>query len=490
VKSAPAKARFPSTDNIQPPQELTDMLSLASIYQSFRKGNYSLTTTQRFALVTVAAMTGHYGWLKLTPAELGDNIGVERRTSYRLMAWMKAIGFLLPVDVLYDRKQVNHVFICGLPIEQSDVDNALAHIQKHFTVTNRQKTRTIVPTVTSAPLDIPGLPAIAGALLPGAKLYPDVAATRPHLATTPLPTANVTPLPHRIVPPKAQNSAPKRVTHDTECQKVSPVAQNCRPNRVTGDIPCKKVPPMTLTSQGSSNNFSDLSAASSSAPLAVPMPGARTGGPITGAAAVGAEAAAPAGRPTLDLTAAGDDAILGAGEKRNPGSQKPITIVDPINTTPIGGDVLDTAQGTGLTPFAEGSRVLGEKIGQRAQRPPRPTQRSFLSPAEVDPAATLVSRWLQIIHTPRPAEPDLSRDYLQPARELLALTAGDIDEAITRLNARRTQFIEAGYKRARKLSTIGGAILREAEAEQIAARAATAPIHSLFACPVPPQTAY
>ena len=101
------------------------MLSLSSIYQAFRRGNQHLTTTQRFALVTVAAMTGHYGWLKLTPAELGDNIGVERRTSYRLVAWMKEMGFLLPVDVLYDRKQVNHVFICGLPIEQSDVDNAL-----------------------------------------------------------------------------------------------------------------------------------------------------------------------------------------------------------------------------------------------------------------------------------------------------------------------------------------------------------------------------
>ena len=63
-----------------------------------------------------------------------------------------------------------------------------------------------------------------------------------------------------------------------------------------------------------------------------------------------------------------------------------------------------------------------------------------------DPAVVLVSRWLQIIHAARPAEPVLSRDYLQPARELLSLTAGDVEEAIALLNARRTQFIEAGYK--------------------------------------------
>ena len=109
---------------------------------------------------------------------------------------------------------------------------------------------------------------------------------------------------------------------------------------------------------------------------------------------------------------------------------------------------------------------------------------------DADPAVVLVSRWLQIIHAARPAEPVLSRDYLQPARELLSLTAGDVEEAIALLNARRTQFIEAGYKSARKLSTIGGAIVREAEAEQIAARAATDPINSLFALPVPPQTTY
>ncbi len=130
------------------------------------------TMVEMMVAITVAAMTGHYGWLKLTPAELGDNIGVERRSSYRLIAWMKEIGFLLPVDVLYDRKQVNHVFICGLPIEQSDVDNALPHIQKHFTVTNRKKTLTVVPTVTVQPLDVPGLPATLGAVLPGAKPWP------------------------------------------------------------------------------------------------------------------------------------------------------------------------------------------------------------------------------------------------------------------------------------------------------------------------------
>ncbi len=129
-------------------------------------------------------------------------------------------------------------------------------------------------------------------------------------------------------------------------------------------------------------------------------------------------------------------------------------------------------------------------MGKKAKRAPKARQQSLLPQPEFDPAVDLVTRWLKIIHTARPAEPELNRDYLQPARELLALTAGDIDEAIALLNARRTQFIEAGYKSARKLSTIGGAIIREAEAEQIAARAAVNPLNTLFALPVPPQTTY
>lgn len=464
------------------------MLSLSSIYQTFRKGNQYLTTTQRFALVTVAAMTGHYGWLKLTPAELGDNIGVERRSSYRLIAWMKEIGFLLPVDVLYDRKQVNHVFICGLPIEQSDVDNALPHIQKHFTVTNRKKTLTVVPTVTVEPLAIPGLPAIAGALLPGAKLHPNVDPARTRAANTP-------PLPRKKVPPVAQNDMQKSVTHDTDRKKVSPVAQNSMQISVTGDTTYKFVPSMTLTPKGDSDDFSDLFSTAVNTPHLGNTTGVEAGTPITAGAKSAPYALENGAEPGGDLTAADGVAILGAGEKRNRGSQRSVTTIDPINTTTIGGDgggdALDTlAQESAGPLLEEGGRVYGEKAGKKAKRLPKARQQSLLPQAEMDPAADLVARWLQIIHSARPAEPELSRDYLQPARELLSLTAGNVEEAIALLNARRTQFIEAGYKSARKLSTIGGAIIREAEAEQIAARAAADPINSLFALPVPPQTTY
>jgi hypothetical protein len=464
------------------------MLSLSSIYQTFRKGNHSLTTTQRFALVTVAAMTGHYGWLKLTPAELGDNIGVERRTSYRLMAWMKETGFLLPVDVLYDRKQVNHVFIFGLPIEQSDVDNALPHIQKHFTVTNRKKTLTIVPTVTVEPLELPGLPAIVGAALPGAKLHPNVDPAR-------VRAANTTLQPRKKVPPMAQNDMQKSVTHDTDRKKVSPVAQNSMQISATGDTTYKNVPSMTLTPQGDSDDFSDLFSTAANTPYLADTADIQAITPITDRTANDPHALESSVEPGGDLTAVDGVVILGAGEKRNRGSQRSVTTIDPINTTTIGGDgggdVPDTlAQESALPLLEEGGRVSGEKTGKKAKRLPKVTQQSLLPKVDADPAVVLVSRWLQIIHAARPAEPVLSRDYLQPARELLSLTAGDVEEAIALLNARRTQFIEAGYKSARKLSTIGGAIVREAEAEQIAARAATDPINSLFALPVPPQTTY
>ena len=462
------------------------MLSLSSIYQTFRKGNQYLTTTQRFALVTVAAMTGHYGWLKLTPAELGDNIGVERRSSYRLIAWMKEMGFLLPVDVLYDRKQVNHVFICGLPIEQSDVDNALPHIQKHFTVTNRKKTLTVVPTVTVEPLEIPGLPAIVGAVLPGAKLHPNVDPAR-------IRAANATLLPRKKVPPMAQNDMQKSVTHDTDRKKVSPVAQNSMQISATGDTTYKNVPSMTLTPLADSEDFSDLFSTAANTPHLADTADIQASTPITAYDANDPHAPENSVEPGGDLTAVDGVAILGAGEKRNRGSQRSVTIIDPINTTTNGGDVSDTLAGESALPLLEeGGRVYSEKAGKnkKAKRPPKATQQPLLPQVDADPAVVLVSRWLQIIHAARPAEPELSRDYLQPARELLALTAGDVEEAIALLNARRTQFIEAGYKSARKLSTIGGAILREAEAEQIAARAAADPLHSLFALPVPPQTTY
>ncbi|MCW5859212.1 MAG: hypothetical protein KIS63_13025 [Caldilineales bacterium] len=473
------------------------MLSLSSIYQTFRKGNHYLTTTQRFALVTVAAMTGHYGWLKLTPAELGDNLGVERRSSYRLIAWMKEIGFLLPVDVLYDRKQVNHVFICGLPIEQSDVDNALPHIQKHFTVTNRKKTLTVVPTVTVEPMDVPGLPTTVGAVLPGAKLHPSVDPSRPRPSATTISVANAPSLPRKKVPPMAQNDMQKSVTHDTNRRKVSPVAQNNMQKSVTGDTTYKFVPSMTLTPQGDSDDFSDLFSTAANTPYLADTAAIQASTPITAHAANDPHAPKNSVEPGGDLTAVDGVAILGAGEKRNRGSQRSVTTIDPINTTTIGGgdggDVPDTFVGeSALSLLEEGGRVYGEKAGQnkKPKRPPKATQQPLLPKVDADPAVVLVSRWLQIIHATRPAEPELSRDYLQPARELLTLTAGDVEEAITLLNARRTQFIEAGYKSARKLSTIGGAIVREAEAEQIAARAATDPINSLFALPVPPQTTY
>ena len=296
------------------------MLSLSSIYQTFRKGNQYLTTTQRFALVTVAAMTGHYGWLKLTPAELGDNIGVERRSSYRLIAWMKELGFLLPVDVLYDRKQVNHVFICGLPIEQSDVDNALPHIQKHFTVTNRKKTLTVVPTVTVEPLEIPGLPAIVGAVLPGAKLHPNVDPARAR-------AANATLLLRKKVPPMAQNDMQKSVTHDTDRKKVSPVAQNSMQISATGDTTYKNVPSMTLTPSGDSDDFSDLFSTAANTPYLADTDAIQASTPITAHAANDPHAPKNSVEPGGDLTAVDGVAILGAGEKRNRGSQRAVSTI-------------------------------------------------------------------------------------------------------------------------------------------------------------------
>lgn len=453
------------------------MLSVSSIYQAFRKSNQSLTTTQRFALVTVATLTGHYGWLKLTPVELGEPLGVERRTAYRLIAWMKDIGFLLPVDVRYDRKQVNHVFLCGLPLEPGDVDTALPHIQKHFTVTNRQKTLTVIPTVTVSPLTLPGLPALAGVILPGAKLHP---------AGDPLH-------PRKIVTPVTQIDAPKRVTRDTDHQTVSPMTQTRMPICATGDTPCNFVPRMTLTPSGPSDEFS-----APSTPVPPPPYEGNTATncsvtPITShAMTAAASPKSPAVSPAA-LTAAPSAAILGTGETRDGGSQRSVSRVDLTHTTTPGGDgdhAPAPCPNRPTHPLADGVRVSGEKADQRAPQPPRPTQRSLLPGPDLDPAVDLVARWLQITHAPRPAEPELTRDYLQPARELLALTAGDVDDALRRLNARRTRFIAAGYKSARKLSTIGGAILREAEAEQIAARTVIDPFAAHFALPVPPQTTY
>ena len=71
------------------------MSSTAIIYQSFRESK-SIDTTSRFALITCSLFTNQYHWLRMKPADLGDNIGVGWRTAYRLMAWMEEIGFLMP----------------------------------------------------------------------------------------------------------------------------------------------------------------------------------------------------------------------------------------------------------------------------------------------------------------------------------------------------------------------------------------------------------
>ena len=91
------------------------MSSTAIIYQSFRESN-GIDTTSRFALITCSLFTNQYHWLRMKPADLGDNIGVGWRTAYRLMTWMEEIGFLMPVEIYYERKQVKYVYISGFPI--------------------------------------------------------------------------------------------------------------------------------------------------------------------------------------------------------------------------------------------------------------------------------------------------------------------------------------------------------------------------------------
>ena len=130
------------------------MSSTAIIYQSFRESN-GIDTTSRFALITCSLFTNQYHWLRMKPADLGDNIGVGWRTAYRLMTWMEEIGFLMPVEIYYERKQVKYVYISGFPITAKMVEAALTNIRDHFTVSDKKHKMTLTPAVAVPGVDIP-----------------------------------------------------------------------------------------------------------------------------------------------------------------------------------------------------------------------------------------------------------------------------------------------------------------------------------------------
>lgn len=427
------------------------MSSTAIIYQSFRESK-SIDTTSRFALITCSLFTNQYHWLRMKPADLGDNIGVGWRTAYRLMAWMEEIGFLMPVEIHYERKQVKYVYISGFPITAKMVEAALGNIRDHFTVSDKKHKMTLTPAVAIPGVDVPGRPAIQPLSIPGERTI-------------------------TAIKNGAQVTVQKIVTGDKNGQNLSPMTRNRKQKIVTHDKTGQNLSPMTKAPEMQFAGDSDPSAALTRPPDA---------GVFSGYGHIAGTDGSPEPDDLNDnsnlpnrqnLTTAGGDATLGTGKKGGASQRRDhSTSIDlTSNTISGGGDDKPVGRKGAKQPASQqGSLVVGEEGGKSSKKKAVPLPQLPLIPgmAADNPTDALVDRWFRIIKYSRPPRPQLVEDYIQPATQLLELTGQDVDEAIRLLNAKRAEFIHKGFKNVRKLSTLVGHISAEREVDKLAAQPA------------------
>ena len=424
------------------------MSSTAIIYQSFRESK-SIDTTSRFALITCSLFTNQYHWLRIKPADLGDNIGVGWRTAYRLMTWMEEIGFLIPVEIYYERKQVKYVYISGFPITAKMVEAALTNIRDHFTVSDKRHKMTLTPAVAIPGIDIPGRPAIPATSIPGERTI-------------------------TAIKNGAQVTVQKIVTGDKIGQNLSPMTRNRKQKIVTHDKSGQNLSPMTKAPE---MQF-DGDRGQPVAPVIPPDMGAvsgytsRTG--VDGSDDPGDLNENNGSQNGLDLTVSGGDATLGTGKKGGASQKKDHSTSSDLTSNTIsagGGEPSSGRKGAKQAASKKGRQVVGEERRTTARKPLTPLPQLPLIPgaAADNPTDALVDRWFGIIKYSRPPRPQLVEDYIQPAAELLELTGQDVDEAIRLLNAKRAEFIHKGFKNARKLSTLVGHIIAEREVDKLAA---------------------
>lgn len=425
------------------------MSSTAIIYQSFRESN-GIDTTSRFALITCSLFTNQYHWLRMKPADLGDNIGVGWRTAYRLMTWMEEIGFLMPVEIYYERKQVKYVYISGFPITAKMVEAALTNIRDHFTVSDKKHKMTLTPAVAVPGVDIPGRPVIPPTSIPGERTI-------------------------TAIKNGAQVTVQKIVTGDKNEQNLSPMTRNRKQKIVTHDKTGQNLSPMTKAPEMQFDGEEGQPAAPV-APMRPPDMGMDAGSMHTMSTGDGTELehlnenSNPPNRQ--NLTSADGGATLGTGKKGGASKRDHFSNTDlTSNTISAGGGNSVGKKGAKQLAPKQGSSVIGEEGGKTAKKKSVPLPQLPLIPgmATDNPTETLVDRWFRIIKYSRPPRPQLIEDYIQPATQLLELTDQNVDEAIRLLNAKRAEFIHKGFKNVRKLSTLAGHIIAEREVEKLAA---------------------
>ena len=424
------------------------MSSTAIIYQSFRESK-SIDTTSRFALITCSLFTNQYHWLRMKPADLGDNIGVGWRTAYRLMTWMEEIGFLMPVEIYYERKQVKYVYISGFPITAKMVEAALANIRDHFTVSDKKHKMTLTPAVAVPGVDVPGRPAIQPISIPGERTI-------------------------TAIKNGAQVIVQKIVTGDKNGQNLSPMTRNRKQKIVTHDKTGPNLSPMTKAPEMQYDGDEEQPAT----PIRPPDMGTLTGYMHTTSTGGSAapddlnENSNPPNRQNLTSSAGG--ATLGTGKKGEASQRRDHSTSSDLTTNTISGGGAEKPVGRkgAKQPTArQGSLVVGEEGGKTSKKKIVPLPQLPLIPgtAADNPTDALVDRWFGIIKYSRPPRPQLVEDYIQPAAQLLELTGQDVDEAIRLLNAKRAEFIHKGFKNVRKLSTLVGHIIAEREVDKLAA---------------------
>lgn len=426
------------------------MSSTAIIYQSFRESK-SIDTTSRFALITCSLFTNQYHWLRMKPADLGDNIGVGWRTAYRLMTWMEEIGFLMPVEIHYERKQVKYVYIAGFPITVKMVEAALANIRDHFTVSDKKHKMTLTPAVAIPGVDVPGRPVIQPISIPGERTITAI--------------KNV-----------AQITVQKIVTGDKNGQNLSPMTRNRKQKIVTHDKSGQNLSPVTKTPEGQLDGDNDRSVTSVTPPhiglVAEYTPTAGAGGSTHGDD-LNENSNAP---NPQNLTGFSGGATLGTGKKGGASQRRDhSTRIDLTSTTISGGGEKPVGRKGAKQPASEQEGgVVGEERGKSSKKKAVAFPQLPLIPgtAADNPTDALVDRWFRIIKYSRPPRPQLVEDYVQPAAQLLELTDQDVDEAIRLLNAKRAEFIHKGFKNIRKLSTLVGHISAEREVDKLAAQPA------------------
>ena len=423
------------------------MSSTAIIYQSFRESK-SIDTTSRFALITCSLFTNQYHWLRIKPADLGDNIGVGWRTAYRLMTWMEEIGFLMPVEIHYERKQVKYVYISGFPITAKMVEAALANIRDHFTASDKKHKITLTPAVAIPGVDVPGRPVIPPTSIPGERII-------------------------TAIKNGAQVTVQKIVTGDKNGQNLSPMTRNRKQKIVAHDKSGENLSPVTKAPEGQFAGEEGGSTGSGRAPDMGEITGYthRTG---TGGGGDPEDLNATANAPNRqNLTIAAGATTLGTAIKGTASQSAPSTNSNlprhPVNAAAAEKPVI--GKGAKQPASKKGARVVGEESGGTSKKKAGSLPQLPLIPgmAADNPVDALVDRWVGMIKYPRPDKAQFVADYVPPAAQPLELTDQDVDQAIRPLNAKPAEFIHKGFKNVRKLSTLVGHISAEREIDRLAA---------------------